>query len=147
MKFYNNVPLEATVDESNPKHLTTVGAVHDKLWEKKSREVVDNEAYYSLETDSTLAGVKQVVTTITDADTQILLTDVNTQATPVDLTGLTGDGTEYLLYHDRVTHTETYEETIYLPRSEAPEGSVTLSLDEWNTFSDNLVITASGYTE
>ena len=132
MKFYNNVPLEATVDESNPKHLTTVGAVHDKLWEKKTREVVDSEAYYSLETDSTLAGVKQVVTTITDADTQILLTDVNTQATPVDLTGLTGDGTEYLLYHDRVTHTETYEETIYLPRSEVPEGSTTMSVQRLN---------------
>ena len=132
MKFYNNVPLEATVDESNPKHLTTVGAVHDKLWEKKTREVVDSEAYYSLETDSTLPGVKQVVTAITDADTQILLTDVNTQATPVDLTGLTGDGTEYLLYHDRVVHTEEYEESIYLPRSEVPEGSTTMSVQTFN---------------
>ena len=147
MKFYNNMPLEATVDESNPKHLTTVGAVHEKLWEKKSREVVDSEAYYSLETDSTLPGVKQVVTTITDADTQILLTDVNTQTTPVDLTGLTGDGTEYLLYHDRVTHTETYEESVYLPRSEAPEGSTLLTLPDWQTYSDNLVITASGYVQ
>ena len=132
MKFYNNVPLEATVDESNPKHLTTVGAVHDKLWEKKSREVVDSEAYYSLETDSTLAGVKQVVTTITDADTQILLTDVNTQATPVDLTGLTGDGTEYLLYHDRVTHTQEYEESIYLPRSEVPESATFMTIKEFD---------------
>ena len=140
MKFYNNMPLEATVDESNPKHLTTVGAVHDKLWEKKSREVVDSEAYYSLETDSTLSGVKQVVTTITDADTQILLTDVNTQSTPVDLTGLTGDGTEYLLYHDRVTHTETYEETIYLPRSEVPEGSTTMSVQRLNDLWGNVVV-------
>ena len=140
MKLYNNIPLEADVDESNPKHLTTVGAVHDKLWEKKTREVVDSEAYYSLETDSTLAGVKQVVTTITDADTQILLTDVNTQTTPVDLTGLTGDGTEYLLYHDRVTHTETYEETIYLPRSEAPEGSTTMSVQRLNDLWGNVVV-------
>ena len=132
MKFYNNIPLEATVDESNPKHLTTVGAVHEKLWEKKSREVVDSEAYYSLETDSTLAGVKQVVTTITDADKQILLTDVNTQATPVDLTGLTGDGTEYVLYHDRVVHEEKYEESIYLPRSEVPEGSTFMTIKEFD---------------
>ena len=132
MKFYNNMPLEATVDESSPKHLTTVGAVHDKLWEKKSREVVDSEAYYSLETDSTLAGVKQVVTTITDADTQILLTDVNTQATPVDLTGLTGDGTEYLLYHDRVTHTQEYEVSIYLPRSEVPESATFMTIKEFD---------------
>ena len=132
MKFYNNMPLEATVDESNPKHLTTVGAVHDKLWEKKSKEIVDSEAYYSLETDSTLAGVKQVVTNITDADTQILLDEINTQTTPVDLTGLTGDGTEYLLYHDRVVHTEEYEETIYLPRSETPEGNILMTTDEFN---------------
>ena len=132
MKFYNNMPLEATVDESNPKHLTTVGAVHDKLWEKKSREVVDSEAYYSLETNSTLPGVKQVVTTITDADTQILLTDVNTQATPVDLTGLTGDGTEYLLYHDKVVHEEKYEESIYLPRSEVPESATFMTIKEFD---------------
>lgn len=146
-KFYNNTQLVPEVDESNDKNIITVGNLHSKLFEKKSREVVESEAYYSLETDSTLPGVKQVVITITDADTQILLTDVNTQTTPVDLTGLTGDGTEYLLYHDRVTHTETYEETIYLPRSEAPEGSTLLTLPDWNTFSDNLVITASGYTE
>ena len=140
MKFYNNIPLETTVDESNPKHLTTVGAVHDKLWEKKSREVVDSEAYYSLETDSTLPGVKQVVTTITDADTQILLTDVNTQSTPVDLTGLTGDGTEYLLYHDRVVREEEYEESIYLPRSEVPEGSTTMSVQRLNDLWGNVVV-------
>ena len=132
MKLYNNIPLEATVDESNPKHLTTVGAVHNKLWEKKTREVVESEAYYSLETDSTLAGVKQVVTTITDADKQILLTDVNTQNTPVDLTGLTGDGTEYLLYHDRVTHTQEYEESIYLPRSETPESATFMTIKEFD---------------
>ena len=129
-KFYNNIKILSEPTDDNDaikkKNLT------EALFEKKSREVVDSEAYYSLETDSTLPGVKQVVTTITDADTQILLTDVNTQATPVDLTGLTGDGTEYLLYHDRVTHTETYEETIYLPRSEASEGSTLMTLETFN---------------
>ena len=146
-KFYNNMELLTKVSRDNKSHVVNVEYVDSLLFEKKTREVVDSEAYYSLETDSTLAGVKQVVTTITDADTQILLTDVNTQATPVDLTGLTGDGTEYLLYHDRVTRTEEYEESIYLPRSEAPEGATLLTLTDWNTFSDNLVITASGYTE
>ena len=131
-KFYNNTQLVPEVDESNDKNIITVGNLHSKLFEKKSREVVDSEAYYSLETDSTLAGVKQVVTTITDADKQILLTDVNTQNTPVDLTGLTGDGTEYVLYHDRVTHEEKYEESIYLPRSEAPEGSTNMSVQRLN---------------
>ena len=139
-KFYNNMELLTKVSRDNKSHVVNVEYVDSLLFEEKSREVVDSEAYYSLETDSTLAGVKQVVTTITDADTQILLTDVNTQATPVDLTGLTGDGTEYLLYHDRVTHTETYEETIYLPRSEAPEGSVTMSVQRLNDLWGNVVV-------
>ena len=146
-KFYNNMELLTKVSRDNKSHVVNVEYVDSLLFEEKSREVVDSEAYYSLETDSTLSGVKQVVTTITDADTQILLTDVNTQATPVDLTGLTGDGTEYLLYHDKVVHEEKYEESIYLPRSEAPEGSTLLTLPDWQTYSDNLVITASGYVE
>ena len=129
-KFYNNIKILSEPSSDNDaikkKHLT------DALFEEKTREVVDSEAYYSLETDSTLSGVKQVVTTITNADTQILLTDVNTQTTPVDLTGLTGDGTEYLLYHDRVTHTETYEETIYLPRSEVPESATFMTIKEFD---------------
>ena len=144
-KFYNNIKILSEPTDDNDaikkKNLT------EALFKKKSREVVDSEAYYSLETDSTLAGAKQVVTTITDANTQILLTDVNTQTTPVDLTSLTGDGTEYVLYHDKVVHEEEYEEPIYAKREDIPEGSITMSIDDWNEFSNNLVITASGYTE
>ena len=129
-KFYNNIKILSEPKDDNDaikkKNLT------DALFEKKTREVVDSEAYYSLETDSTLAGVKQVVTTITDADKQILLTDVNTQNTPVDLTSLVGDGTEYLLYHDRVTRTEEYEESIYLPRSEVPESATFMTIKEFD---------------
>ena len=140
MKHYNNIELVPEVDETNKKNVITVGNLHSKLWVEKTREVVDSEAYYSLETDSTLAGVKQVVTTITDADTQILLTDVNTQTTPVDLTSLVGDGTEYLLYHDRVVHTEEYEESIYLPRSETPEGNILMTTDEFNNMWGEVVV-------
>ena len=143
MKFYNNIKILSEPIEDNDaikkKNLT------ESLFEKKSKEIVDSEAYYSLETDSTLAGVKQVVTTITDVNTQILLTDVNTQTTPVDLTSLVGDGTEYVLYHDKVVHEEKYEESIYLPRSEAPEGSTTMTIqrldDMWGT------ITVKPYVE
>ena len=147
MKLYNNMELLTKVSRDNKSHVVNVEYVDSLLFEEKTREIVDSEAYYSLETDSTLAGVKQVVTTITDADTQILLTDVNTQATPVDLTGLTGDGTEYLLYHDRVTHTEEYEEEIYAKKSDIPEGATTMSISDWNTYSDSLEITASGYVQ
>ena len=132
MKLYNNTQLVPEVDETNSKNLITVGNLHNKLYVEKEREIVDSEAYYSLETDSTLANVKQVVTTVTDVDKQILLTDVNTQTTPVDLTNLIGDGTEYVLYHDKVVHEEEYEESIYLPRSEAPEGSRLMTLETFN---------------
>ena len=131
-KIYNNTQLVPEVDESNDKNIITVGNLHSKLFEKKSKEIVDSEAYYSLETDSTLAGVKQVVTNITDADTQILLDEINTQLEPVDLTSLVGDGTEYVLYHDKVVHEEEYEESIYLPRSETPEGNILMTTDEFN---------------
>ena len=131
-KFYNNMELLTKVSRDNKSHVVNVEYVDSLLFEEKTREVVDSEAYYSLETDSTLAGVKQVVTTITDADTQILLTDVNTQTTPVDLTSLVGDGTEYVLYHDKVIHEEEYDESIYLHRSEAPEGSTLMTLETFN---------------
>ena len=138
-KIYSNVQLISEPNGENDiikkKNLT------DALFEKKSREVVDSEAYYSLETDSTLSGVKQVVTTITDANTQILLTDVNTQTTPVDLTSLVGDGTEYVLYHDKVVHEEEYEESIYLPRSEASEGSTTMTIQRLDDIWGNIVVT------
>ena len=139
-KFYNNMELLTKVSRDNKSHVVNVEYVDSLLFEEKSREVVDSEAYYSLETDSTLAGVKQVVTTITDADKQILLTDVNTQNTPVDLTSLVGDGTEYVLYHDKVVHEEKYEESIYLPRSEVPEGSTTMSVQRLNDLWGNVVV-------
>ena len=130
MNFYNNLVLKADPTEDN--HVIKKKNLHEALWEEKQRTIVDSEAYYSLETDSTLEGVKQVVTTITDADKQILLTSVNTQTTPVDLTGLVGDGSEYVLYHDKVVHEEEYEESIYLPRSEAPEGSTLMTIQRLN---------------
>ena len=139
-KFYNNMELLTKVSRDNKSHVVNVEYVDSLLFEEKSREVVDSEAYYSLETDSTLSGVKQVVTTITDVNTQILLTDVNTQTTPVDLTSLVGDGTEYVLYHDRVTHTEEYEETIYARREDIPEGSVTMSIERFENMWGNVVV-------
>ena len=135
MNFYNNLVLKADPTEDN--HVIKKKNLHEALWEEKQRTIVDSEAYYSLETDSTLEGVKQVVTTITDADKQILLTSVNTQTTPVDLTGLVGDGSEYVLYHPEISHTETYEEEIYAKKSEIPEGAILMSTTElddiWGT--------------
>ena len=147
MKLYNNIPLEADVDESNPKHLTTVGSVHDKLWEKKTRVVVDVIEHYELASaQDGSEGLKIVADgTVADIDKEIQLSDVQAKLLTTD--GHVYAEGEYVILIPEQNHEEEYEETIYLPRSEAPEGSTLLTLPDWNTFSDNLVITASGYTE
>ena len=147
MKFYNNVPLEATVDESNPKHLTTVGAVHDKLWVKKTRVVVDVIEHYELASaQDGSEGLKIVADgTVADVDKEIQLSDVQAKLLTTD-NHVYAEG-EYVILIPEQNHEEEYEEEKYARRDDIPEGSVTLSLDEWNAYSDNLVITASGYVE
>ena len=147
MKFYNNVPLEATVDESNPKHLTTVGAVHDKLWEKKTKTIIDVIEHYELASAQDGSEGLKIVDdgTVSNPDVEIELSSVQSKLLDTDVHSYaTG---EYVVLIPEQNHEQEYEETIYLPRSEASEGSTLLTLPDWNTFSDNLVITASGYTE
>ena len=147
MKFYNNVPLEATVDESNPKHLTTVGAVHDKLWEKKTKTIIDVIEHYELASAQDGSEGLKIVDdgTVSSPDVEIELSSVQSKLLDTDVHSYaTG---EYVVLIPEQNHEQEYEETIYLPRSEASEGSTLLTLPDWNTFSDNLVITASGYTE
>ena len=147
MKFYNNMPLEATVDESNPKHLTTVGAVHDKLWVKKTRIVVDVIEHYELASaQDGSEGLKIVADgTVADVDKEIQLSDVQAKLLGTD-SHVYAEG-EYVILIPEQNHEEEYEEEKYARREDIPDGSVTLSLDEWNAYSDNLVITASGYVE
>ena len=37
-----------------------------------------------------------------------------------------------MLYHNRVSHTETYEQSIYLPRSEVPESATFMTIKEFD---------------
>ena len=132
MKFYNNVPLEATVDESNPKHLTTVGAVHDKLWVKKTRVVVDVIEHYELASaQDGSEGLKIVADgTVSDVDKEIQLSDVQAKLLTTD--GHVYAEGEYVILIPEQNHEEEYEESIYLPRSEAPEGSTLMTLETFN---------------
>ena len=132
MKFYNNMPLEATVDESNPKNLTTVGAVHDKLWEKKSRVVVDVIEHYELASaQDGSEGLKIVADgTVADIDKEIQLSDVQAKLLTTD-SHVYAEG-EYVILIPEQNHEEEYEESVYLPRSEAPEGSTLMTLETFN---------------
>ena len=136
-KIYSNISLIS--EPTDDSHVIKKKTLHEALWEEKTRVVVDSEAYYSLETETT-EGVKQVVTVITDGDTQILLDEVNTQSEPVDLTGLVGDGTEYVLYHDEITHEETYEEEKYVKVEDMPEGNILMTTDEFNDLWGEVVV-------
>ena len=132
MKFYNNMPLEATVDESNPKHLTTVGAVHDKLWEKKTKTIIDVIEHYELASvQDGSEGLKIVDDgSIADASTEIEISTVNNKKLETDIhTYATG---EYVELIAETNHEETYEESTYLPRSEAPEEATLMTITEFN---------------
>ena len=132
MKFYNNVPLEATVDESNPKHLTTVGAVHDKLWEKKTRVVVDVIEHYELASaQDGSEGLKIVADgTVADVDKEIQLSDVQSKLLDMDVHSYaTG---EYVVLIPEQNHEQEYEESIYLPRSETPESATFMTIKEFD---------------
>ena len=132
MKFYNNVPLEATVDESNPKHLTTVGAVHAKLWEKKTRTIIDVIEHYELASaQDGSEGLKIVADgTVADVDKEIQLSDVQAKLLTTD--GHVYAEGEYVILIPEQNREEEYEETIYLPRSEVPESATFMTIKEFD---------------
>ena len=132
MKFYNNMPLEATVDESNPKHLTTVGAVHAKLWEKKTRTIIDVIEHYELASaQDGSEGLKIVADgTVADVDKEIQLSDVQAKLLGTDSHSYVAG--EYVILVPETSHEQEYEESVYLPRSEASDGSTTMSVQTFN---------------
>ena len=132
MKFYNNVPLEAIVDESNPKNLTTVGAVHDKLWVKKTRVVVDVIEHYELASAQDGSEGLKIVDdgTLTDIDKEIELSTVQGKILDTDTHSYVSG--EYVNLIPETSHTEIYEESIYLPRSEAPESATFMTIKEFD---------------
>ena len=132
MKFYNNMPLEATVDESNPKHLTTVGAVHAKLWEKKTRTIIDVIEHYELASaQDGSEGLKIVADgTVADVDKEIQLSDVQAKLLGTD-SHVYAEG-EYVVLIPEQNHEEEYEESIYLPRSETPESATFMTIKEFD---------------
>lgn len=129
--------------------------LHDTLYVEKTETIIDTPAYYSV-CQSTDDGALNVVTVVTDSSTQIALDDIIGQTTPEDLSGLTGDGTEYVKYVAEVSHEETYDEEKYALKdntytktevnnkiTEALSGGIqVMEENDWNTYFNNLTITA-----
>ena len=132
---------------------------HKALYHKETITVVDTPAYYNLAT-STDSGALNVVLTVTDNTTQIALTDINTQTTPVDLSALTGDGSEYVVLVPETNHEEEVEKETYRKANDsytkdevdskilqASTGLKMYTEPEYTTFMDNLVVTSSKYVD
>ena len=129
--------------------------LHDTLYVEKTKTVIDTPAYYSVCTSSD-DGALNVVTVVADSSTQIALDDINTQTTPEDLSTLTGDGTEYVKHIAEVNHEEAYDEEKYAIKDDTytkteVDNEITKALaggiqvmeeDDWNTYFNNLTITA-----
>ena len=88
----------------------------DEIYTTKTITVLDTPEYYD-NASAGDSGALKVVTVVGDPSTEIALTDINTQSTPVNLTSLTGDGTEYVKLIPAVTHEEEVDETKFLPRN------------------------------
>ena len=132
MKFYNNTQLVPEVDESNDKNIITVGNLHSKLWVEKNKEVIDTPEHYELA--SVQDGTEGLIIVdnglLTDVDTQVELSTVQGKILDTDTHSYVSG--EYVILISETSHTETYEETIYLPRSEVPDASTTMSVQRLN---------------
>lgn len=140
-KIYSNMQLISEPNDENDiikkKNLT------DALWKDVEEIIVDVPEHYELSTDGT--GLTIVDDSVSPSVTEIKLSDVQAKILSTD-THAYAVG-EMVILVDEQSHTSTHKEPIYAKREDIPEGSVTMSLSDWNDFSDNLVITASGYTE
>ena len=136
------------------------GKLHKSLYHTETITVVDTPEYYNIATSGD-SGALKVVLTVSDSSTEIALTDINTQTVPVDLSALTGDGTEYVVLVPATTHDEGVEVETYRKASEsysskeiddklmeiASGGLKPETIDEYKAFYNSLANTADGYVE
>ena len=162
---FNNEKIETELQLDNAptkdsNKFVNSGAVYGSLYHTETVTVVDQEQYYNIATSGE-AGALKVVLTVSDSSTEIALTDINTQTTPVDLSTLTGDGTEYVVLVPATTHDENVEKETYRKASEsysakevddklmeiASGGLKPETIDEYKAFMNGLEIVADGYVE
>ena len=107
--------------------------IHKLLFEEKTKQEIDVQEHYQLASvqDGTV-GLKIVIDgNLTDETTEVELSTVNNKILDTDIHTYTED--EYVELIPATYKDVTYEESIYLPRTEVPEGSTSMTLDEFNT--------------
>ena len=132
MKHYNNIELVPEVDETNKKNVVTVGNLHSKLWVEKNKEVIDTPEHYELASvqDGTEGLIIVDNGSLIDVDTQVELSTVQGKILDTDTHSYVSG--EYVILISETSHTETYEESIYLPRSETPERATFMTIKEFD---------------
>ena len=140
MNFYNNLVLKA--DPTEDTHVIKKKNLHEALWEEKQRTIVDVVEHYELSADG--IGLTIVDDTSVPSANEIKLSDVNSKILNTDIhTYAVG---EVVVLIPETSHKEKYEEERYAKKEDIPEGSVVMTIKDWNDYADNLEITSKEYT-
>ena len=156
-KIETELQLDDVPTKDSDKFVNS-GAVYSSLYHTETVTVVDQEQYYNIATSGD-SGALKVVLTVSDSSTEIALTDINTQTVPVDLSALTGDGTEYVVLVPSTTHNEDVEVETYRKASESytkeevdakilqsQTGVEMMTIGEYEEYWNGLTITSKNYT-
>ena len=141
------------------KNYVNSGVVYGSLFETKQRTVIDTPENYVVCTSTDIGALEVVADDATPTTTQVTLSVVQVFV-PTAQVG------EYYQHIDEVSHLEDYEDTIYREKDDsyssievdekikevndriteiASGGLKPLSLTDYRSFMDNLVISADGY--
>ena len=157
-KFVPRSELDAVPTKDSENRLTS-GSVYSSLYETKQRTVIDTPENYVACTSTDIGALEVVADDAIPTDTQVTLSVVQAFV-PTAQVG------EYYQHIDEVSHLEDYEDTIYRKKDDsyssievdekikevndriteiASGGLKPLSLTDYQSFMDNLVISADGY--
>ena len=157
-KFVPRSELDAVPTKDSENRLTS-GSVYSSLYETKQRTVIDVPENYVACTSTDMGALEVIADDAIPTTTQVTLSVVQAFV-PTAQVG------EYYQHIDEVSHLEDYEDTIYREKDDsyssievdekikevndkimeiASGGLKTLSLTEYRSFMDNLVISADGY--
>ena len=157
-KIESELALDSTPIKDSKNYVNS-GSVYSSLFETKQRTVIDTPENYVVCTSTDIGALEVVADDTTPTTTQVTLSVVQAFI-PTAQVG------EYYQHIDEVSHLEDYEDTIYREKDDsyssievdekikevndriteiASGGLKTLSLTEYRSFMDNLVISADGY--
>ena len=157
-KFVPRSELDAVPTKDSENRLTS-GSVYSSLYKTKQRTVIDTPENYVACTSTDIGALEVVADDAIPTDTQVTLSVVQAFV-PTAQVG------EYYQHIDEVSHLEDYEDTIYREKDDsyssievdekikevndriteiASGGLKPLSLTDYRSFMDNLVISADGY--